>query len=60
VYTSQKIATAGKFTRLPDIGSAHGPASTGAVWLAGWDFWRDFARARVRNFLLEITINIIF
>ena len=27
-----KIATAGKFTRLPDIGEAHGPASTGAGW----------------------------
>ena len=35
MYTSQKIVTAGKFTRLLevlDIGQAHAPWSTGAVW----------------------------
>ena len=30
VYTSQKIVTAGKFTRVLDIGQAHGPVDPAA------------------------------
>ena len=31
MYTSQKIVTAGKFTRVLDIGQAHGPVDPAAV-----------------------------